>query len=344
MTRFSLASVVLGGWMVALEAQAITCAPGPAVNISIPPITVAAGQQIGQVVGSANGYRFDSPPSSALRCTTRIALGAQARLALVNSTPTGRTFFASGLSMPVYATNVPGVGFALMARDPNRPFMAINTAGVTLIVGDARARPIVLGLDTRIYFVATGAITGGTITARNIARYTITGTPITGAGYYAVNFSNVTINAPRKPTCRVSTPSVAMPMPAVAARDFRGVGSFAGSVTRNISLSCAGGIGGATRDVFVTVTDQTVPANRSDVLSLTRTSMASGVALQLLRGNTLVRYGADSTTIGNPNQWLVGSTGNATVQIPLTARYIQTASSIRPGSANGLASFTMSYR
>jgi len=344
MTRYSLAGVVLGGWMVALEAQAITCAPGPSVNITIPPITVAAGQQVGQVIGSASGYRFDSPPGSALRCTTGIAFGAQARLALVNSPPTGQTFSANGLSMPVHATNVPGVGFAMMARDPNRPFMPINTAGVTLIVGDIRARPIVLGLDTRIYFVATGPITGGTIAARNLARYTITGTPISGAGYYAVNFSNITINAPRKPTCSVTTPSVAMPMPAVAARDFRGVGSFAGSVTRNITLSCTGGTSGATRDVFITVTDQTTPANRSDVLSLTPTSVATGVALQLLRGSTLVRYGADSTTIGNPNQWLVGTTGNATVQIPLTARYIQTGSSIRPGSANGLASFTMSYR
>jgi type 1 fimbria pilin len=308
---------------------------------SVPPITVPANQQVGQVIGSANGYAFVSPPASALRCDEGISTGAATRLALVNSSSTGRIFSANGLSMTVHATDVPGVGFAMMARDPNRPFMAINTAGVTLITG---SRPRYLGLDTRIYFVATGPITGGTIAARNLARYTITGTPISGAGYYAVNFSNITINAPRKPTCSVTTPSVAMPMPAVAARDFRGVGSFAGSVTRNITLSCAGGTSGATRDVFITVTDQTTPANRSDVLSLTPTSVASGVALQLLRGSTLVRYGADSTTIGNPNQWLVGTTGNATVQIPLTARYIQTGSSIRPGSANGLASFTMSYR
>ncbi len=69
------------------------------------------------------------------------------------------------------------------------------------------------------------------------------------------------------------------------------------------------------------------------------------MALQLVRGgNILVRYGADSSSVGNPNQWLVGTTGNGTVQIPLTARYIQTQQTIAPGSANGVATFTMSYR
>ena len=135
-----------------------------------------------------------------------------------------------------------------------------------------------------------------------------------------------------------------MPLGTVPVKAFAGVGSHAGSVTRNITLSCAGGTGG-TRDVFITVTDHTSRSNRSDVLSLTASSLARGVALQLVRsGNILVRYGADSSSVGNPNQWLVGTTGNATVQIPLTARYIQTQPTITPGSANGVATFTMSYR
>ena len=48
--------------------------------------------------------------------------------------------------------------------------------------------------------------------------------------------------------------------------------------------------------------------------------------------------------IGTPNQWLAGSIGNGTFQIPLTARYIQTGAAVRPGTANGLATFTLAYR
>ncbi|MCS3419781.1 type 1 fimbria pilin [Pseudomonas sp. BIGb0558] len=141
----------------------------------------------------------------------------------------------------------------------------------------------------------------------------------------------------------MSTPSVRMSLGTVSTTAFRGVGSNAGSTTENISLSCGGG-DGSTRDVLITVTDQTQPANRTDVLSLAGGSTADGVALQLLRGPTLIRYGADSSAIGNPNQWLAGSTGNGTFTIPLTARYIQTGSSITPGTANGVATFTMAYR
>jgi type 1 fimbria pilin len=96
--------------------------------------------------------------------------------------------------------------------------------------------------------------------------------------------------------------------------------------------------------VYTTLTDQTNPANQSNTLSLSASSTASGIGIQVLNGNTVISYGPDSSVVGNPNQWLAGSTGNGTFNIPLTARYAQTAPTVKPGTANGIATFTMSYQ
>ncbi|KVR00360.1 adhesin [Burkholderia ubonensis] len=98
--------------------------------------------------------------------------------------------------------------------------------------------------------------------------------------------------------------------------------------------------------MYTTLTDASHPANVSSVLSLGADSTASGVGIQVLRGDndTLISYGPDSSQAGNPNQWFVGEFGNVDVTIPLKARYVQTASDVKAGTANGRATFTMSYQ
>lgn len=348
MIRFFRMSALLAGWGLAMAAHAHfsagTCTPQATLNLSIAPITLPVNPQVGQVIGAANGYDFGNN-SFVMLCRYQdwpVEQPVSANMSVVNSPVSGRTFSASGVSMPVYATGLPGVGFAMMARDPGQPMRAISHTGTTLLT-TKHNKPNGWGLQGRVYLVATGPVSAGTIPSRNIARYTLTNVSTAGPGYVAVNFTPAVIAPPRRPTCRVSAPSIAMPVGRIASRDFRGPGSFAGSVTQDITLECAGGTGG-TQDVFITITDQTDNANRSDRLTLTRTSNARGVALQLLHGAQLVRYGADSAAVGNLNQWQVGSTGNGKVTIPLTARYVQTEQTITPGVANGLASFTMSYR
>jgi len=344
-----LAASTLGGWMLAMQAHAFSggdCYPQGATAINIAPIIPPTNPQVGQVIGLAGGYPFNAP-ASVMQCRYDFWSDfhwVTATINAVNSSSTGRTFNANGVSMPVFATGVPGVGFAMMARDPNHGFAAVGQSAASLL-RVKYPKPVVWGLQGRLYLVATGgAISPGTVPTRIVAHYRVQNTKTSAPGYHPVNMQALVISPPLKPTCRVSTPSIAMSLGSVPVTAFRGVGSHAGSVTRNITLLCEGGTGG-TRDVFITVTDHTTRSNRSDVLSLTASSQAKGVALQLVRGgNILVRYGADSSSVGNPNQWLVGTTGNGTVQIPLTARYIQTQQTIAPGSANGVATFTMSYR
>ncbi|KVH63801.1 adhesin [Burkholderia sp. MSMB1072] len=98
--------------------------------------------------------------------------------------------------------------------------------------------------------------------------------------------------------------------------------------------------------MYTTLTDASNPANVSNMLSLGPDSTASGVSIQVLHGDNdkLISYGPDSSQAGNPNQWFVGEFGNVDVTIPLKARYVQTASDVKAGTANGRATFTMSYQ
>jgi type 1 fimbria pilin len=350
MNRLLRLGALFSGWAFAMSAHAHfggnagSCTPQKTLTVSVPPIILPADLLIGQAIGASNGYDFGENGFVMLCRYTDwpFEKPVSANMYVVNSPATGMTFSAAGLSMPVYATNLPGVGFAMMARDPSQSMLAIHHAGATLL-NTQHNKPNGWGLQGRVYLVATGPVSAGTINARTVANYALTNVTIASPGHVAVNLADAVIAPPLKPTCRVQTPSIGMPLGRVASRDFKGPGSHAGSVTQTIRLDCAGGTGGSL-DVWISVTDQTSPGNRSDRLSLTRTSTASGVALQLLRGNLLVSYGADSSAVGNPNQWHAGSTRNGAITIALTARYIQTERTIKPGVANGLASFTMSYR
>ncbi|MEB2638551.1 fimbrial protein [Burkholderia sp. BCCIQ04A] len=153
---------------------------------------------------------------------------------------------------------------------------------------------------------------------------------------------------PIAPTCKVETPVIQASLGTVFGRSLEG-GATSSAVPFNIRLMCsgAGHINGMPGKAltYITLTDATNPGNRSDMLSLSSDSTATGVGIQILRSDgSVVRYGADSSAEGNPNQWYVGEYGNGTVNIPLKARYAGEGGKVGPGSANGLATFTMSYQ
>lgn len=314
------------------------CTRAEEITVSIPAtINIPADAKAGDIIGDPAGYSYG--PINAIRCTGYddwLIRNSRYRQNLFDS---GKTLAHSGLTMPITSSGVPGVGFAVKAADPNGSYRAIGPS-LNLPLHTTADRLAVWGFKAVVYLVLTGPTTGGTYDGGFFAFFSLDEST---AGSHITKLPKIVFNAPRKPTCSVTTPSVSMSLGQVAISAFKGTGSHAGSTTENISLNCAGG-DGSSLDVFVTLTDQTQPANRTDVLSLTSASTARGVALQLLRGTTLIRYGADSSSIGNANQWQAGSTGNGTFQIPLTARYIQTAPTIEPGTASGVATFTMAYR
>jgi type 1 fimbria pilin len=263
-----------------------------------------------------------SVSSSALTCTGGFGTVALTGVGTYNS------------AYKTYSTNIPGIG--LRIRDINGSYFPLTSTTWS-------TSNLIASMNVPFYIdvIKTGPVTSSGAVSGNILQYAAQN------GAYPLFFvyisTPIVIN-PTIPTCTVTTPSITVSMGNVARNSFTGVGSTSPAQPLNIGLNCSGGATGVVATVYTTLTDQTSPSNVSSTLSLTSASTAKGVGIQVLNGTNIVSYGADSKTIGNKNQWVAGQTGNGTFNIPLTARYVQTATTINAGTANGIATFTISYQ
>lgn len=153
---------------------------------------------------------------------------------------------------------------------------------------------------------------------------------------------------PNIPSCTVDVGSRGfnVPMGSVGTTDVPSASPpLAGhGIPFKINLTCSGGVAGSTTRMYITLTDVTDPGNRGDVLTLSADAQAAGVGIRIMNGSTPVRFGPDSDARYTQNQWFVTETGPGSVVIPLTAYYVKTAANIKGGTANAVASFTMSYQ
>jgi type 1 fimbria pilin len=195
-----------------------------------------------------------------------------------------------------------------------------------------------------VEWIKTAATVGnGSISAGTVGIVTFNGTQIG-----SINLTGTTnIISPTPPTCSVNANSTqTVNLGDYRTTDFSGAGSMTPAKAFNINFNCSGGTTGQSRKIYLTMTDATVPANRTSNLNLTTTSTAKGVAVRIQRdaGKTDVVYGADSTTIGNANQWQAGTvaTGTPTFSVPLQASMIQTAT-VTTGSVSAKTTFTVAY-
>jgi len=151
----------------------------------------------------------------------------------------------------------------------------------------------------------------------------------------------------RQPTCSVAPGSqyIMVDLGAPLVRDFNGPGSGSGLVPFNLRLACHGGGGGDRLYVSVILTDATDPSNRSKVLGLRQDARAQGVGVEIQFQGNPVQLGPESVADTDPARWAAGSVinGQATFDVPLQARYLQTENTITAGSAGALATFTFDY-
>ena len=138
-------------------------------------------------------------------------------------------------------------------------------------------------------------------------------------------------------TCTVQQNPISVTLPDLNVSQLNPVGTTGGDTPFQIDLECSGG-----KDVYITLTDATSQGNRTDQLTLTNDSSASGVSLRILKSGTAIDFGPDSTASGNPGQWFAGSSANK-LSIPLTVQYISTGTAT-PGTVKAAATFTLSYQ
>lgn len=252
------------------------------------------------------------------------------------------TFIKGAASGGIYPTVLNGIGVRMSSTGctPTGNLPLSGTFG-NLSPGFNAVCPLTIAV------IKTGAITsGGTLSGIVAGAYASDGTPLTtwwmGDGGIPVN--------PRNPTCAVNVPSqINVNLGSASRSSFGGVGTTATGTTPasfNIGVNCGAGSAGTQTAIYVTLTDQNNQGNTSDILPLDPSSTASGVGVRIFSGATAVKFGPDSATVGNTNQWRVATVmaAGGAVNIPLTATFVQTASTVTPGTVKAYATFTMAYQ
>lgn len=241
----------------------------------------------------------------------------------------------------IYPTSINGIGVRMYLISDNRYWPAVGSS-IQENVSYGFVSPTT---EMRVELVKTGDITAGGQLYGPFAKYT-EGSP-DGQILLQHSWNTPVIIRPQVPSCTVTNTNIVVGMPPANASTFSGVGSYSSASPFNIQLSCSGGATSTSTNAYVTLTDNTNPGNVSTTLTLSpETNTAQGVGIQLLFGSTILGYGPDSAAPGNTNQWAAGNIqqGVSTFTIPLSARYVQTEASIKPGAANAVATFTMSYQ
>jgi len=307
------------------------------------------------------------------RCTSsrRTVPGSGMAFAVASMTKTSVKVRSADNStdVEVWETNISGVGIAITFRTFANGCQwrggwgtkAGVDGGFTGEWGDSFGSacngpsPQTDGGQVQVALVKTGPITaGGAISLATIGTGRVLAQDSTALGalspytdhatnaHITYTISPVTVTAP---TCQVTTTNVVIPLTSVTGmsiRTFTGIGSGSSWTSAvPIQLDCTG----VAADVLMTVTDATNSANTSSTLSLTGASTSTGLGIELaVSGKPKMSFGPDSSAIGNTNQFLVATAPGPALRIDLVARYIQTATRVTSGTANGVATFTMAYR
>lgn len=332
-----LKSLVVLAWMLFSSAAiAWSCTTTTTSSAITPPaITIQRDLPVGSAIGSI----ITTSTIPVFNCT--------------NSAPalTNQQFGVKGIgpyvttinNRRVYSTGVTGIGYAVFGTSVGNCSGASGWVdGTANVDGNLNNRILcsVNGLfgnqpiqgQAGIQFYKTAQTTGsGTVSARQVASFILWNDQSSWFNPEStVNMSafNVTTLA-----CTVNNTAISVPMGTVEKRAFSGVGTWPGDASTksfSIPLTCNAGT-----NVNLQI-DGTAQNPTRGVLSLVGGSgSASGVGIQLLYNNNTLSIG---------NVLPIGTSTSGNYNILLQARYYQTADTVTPGTANAIATFTLTYQ
>ncbi|MFV3306719.1 fimbrial protein [Pseudomonas sp. NY15181] len=329
-----LAAVLLIGAVPGAQAV-VKCTAAAGVTLDMPAsISVPRDRGLGTPLSAwiESGYVVGE---SACTYTDPNSAYSQARGALV---PTGKRINDSGIDYPVYATSLPGVGVIVAAKDAGADWVVLEPTAVDLY----KASWTAWGFHAKARLVATGEPIGtGTVAKLTIGEHFIAEKSNgSKSAIFPVYMSATNVTSS---TCSVEAGSVSIPvdLAITSSSKLQGpVGTTDGNASFNIRLNCSTGM-----NVYMTLSDANNLGNSSDTLTLSPSPVqATGVGIQVRRNGTPIRFGPDASMAGNTNQISLGASPNGVLTIPFTANYIKTATTVRPGEANAVATYTLSYQ
>jgi type 1 fimbria pilin len=248
-----------------------------------------------------------------------------------------------GGSNDVFSTNQPGAGIRYSFSAPDcsvtDPILKKDTVlRLACLVPGNMARTFII--DVTPSLIATGApVSAGSFTSAAIIDLTYIHTDTSSLWPQKPMYSGVAQGVLVPSTCSVLSPALNVPMPNISTQAFEGgIGAVSSITPFALKYRCSAGA-----QLYLTLTDNSAPTNRTDILTLAPDSTASGVSIQITNDSGPISFGPDSAEAGVVNQWKVGASPDGTLDIPLHARYVRTAV-ITPGSVKARATFTMSFQ
>lgn len=153
---------------------------------------------------------------------------------------------------------------------------------------------------------------------------------------------SVTVNVAAR-GCDVTSPAnTYIDFGELSTSDFSAVGSTTSTISSMINLQCDPNV-----EINVTLSDQTDPSNRTDIVGLTAASTARGLGVQVVNPGAGKSYwlGPDDASNHGINQVLLGLSGSngGAFNFPLGFRFVRTGE-MTAGTATALVGVTMSYQ
>lgn len=268
-------------------------------------ITALQSQPVGTVLGS---YTYNQRVVLANNCA-----GQYKKNNVINS-----SVYSALSDSRTYKSGIEGVGIRVTIDD-----MPINSGFIDQTFEGDGTSPIYL-TNVQVDFIKTGNIVPGNAISGNLVSVRMqdsTGTQ----NVFDMNIGTVVV---KQASCEITGNSaIPVPMGIAKKEDFTGKNSTLKPVNVQIPLQCYA-------DTTVNISFDAASTLGNGIIDLTKGG-AEGVGIQLKM--------SDKVVVFDQKTFVTKTTQEGAFNIPLTAAYIQTADTIKPGIANAVANFTVTY-
>lgn len=286
-------------------------------------ITLTGQPAVGTVLATS-AFTTPSPSSSTSTCNNNVSSGLSGLTPVLG----GTTNQNPGTNGYVFPTGTPGIGFEILHGTSAASYYTLGPlsgcSGSNCTIGSGQ-----FSVSSALYLVATGTIApGAQVSAGQLGQWF-------AGSLDAENFTLTNTVRFVLPACSINTSPQTVTLPTVAAKEFGGTGSTAGTTAFSIALSCQAG--GQTQEALsITFTAAGTASGITGVLTPT-SGTATGVGVRLLQSDykTAVTFG---TAIAE------GNTPSGTLNLPFVAQYYQTAATIKAGTLTASATFNLTYQ
>lgn len=332
--------LIIGTMVLCSEQVFATCTPNSTfrsldVSMSMGRIVVRPSDPIGKVLKTGTFPINSTGGTSSYECDS----GGGTLKAELSKNPT-----ASNAGTKVYETNIPGIGIRLYRKAENAAADASNYYPYQIPM--SRGRYTLASGQFNVEIIKTATKTGsGAVSPGRYSSYynsTTPGTPWLTSTIYG---NSITIASS---SCEIQGDiDKIVTLPTVNKSSFSGVGSTQGDQSFDINILCNGGENPSgyeeKNDISLNFDYQQDGNNNvmSNILTPSN-SGATGVGVQLIskyNNQTQIIKKGDNLALGT-----VVSNQNVQYNIPLSARYYQTAANISPGKVKAQATLNIQYQ